>query len=92
MSQENVVRAITCVSALVLLMAGPAFAQDWIEYQNSQDGFKVDFPGQPKIADSTWKTEQGYVLPARVYTAEKGRERYSMTVADYNGIEKLGLD
>ena len=30
------------------------------------------------------------MLPARVYSAERGRERYSMTVVDYNGIEKIG--
>jgi hypothetical protein len=86
-------RAITLAFALALFIAGPAVAQDdWTEYQNNQDGFKVDFPGQPKVADSTWKTDQGYVLPAHVYTADRGREHYSMTVVDYNGIEKLGAE
>ena len=30
------------------------------------------------------------MLPARVYTVDKGREHYSMTVVDYTGIEKMG--
>src|SRR5512132_3592073 len=40
--------------ALVLAASGLAFAQDWSEYQNIPDGFKIDFPGQPKIAETTW--------------------------------------
>jgi hypothetical protein len=84
-------RATGFVFALVLSVAGPAAAQDWTEYQNVQDGFKVDFPGQPKVTAITWKSEQGYTLPGRVYTAERGRERYSLTVVDYTPIEPQGV-
>lgn len=84
-------RNSTLVLALVLFMAGPAVAQDWGEYQNIQDGFKINFPGQPRIATTTWTSEFDYVLPARVYTAERGRERYSLTVADYSAIEQQGI-
>ena len=85
-------RATAAVFALVLAMAGSAAAQGWIEYQNNQDGFKLDFPGQPKITETTWTSEYGYTLPAHVYSADRGRERYSMTVVDYNGIEKQGIE
>jgi len=78
--------------ALVLSTTGIAGAQDWDQYVSTKDGFKIDFPGSPKVAETTWKTEQGYVLPARVYSVDKGREHYSMTVADYNGIEKQGME
>lgn len=81
-------RATTLAFAIVLSMAVPAVTQEWTEYQNIQDGFKINFPGQPKIAEMTWTSEFGYVLPARVYTAERGRERYSLTVADYSPIEQ----
>lgn len=83
--------AIMLVFVLVLSMAVPAVAQDWTEYQNIQDGFKINFPGQPKIAETTWTSEFDYVLPARVYTTERGRERYSLTVADYSPIEQQAL-
>jgi hypothetical protein len=33
-----------------------------------------------------------YTLPARVYTANRGPERYSMTVVDYSNIEQLGVE
>ena len=32
----------------------------------------------------------GYPLPARVFSVNRGQERYSVTVVDYRGIEKLG--
>lgn len=85
-------RVTTFVFAVALLAAGSAYAQDWELYTSIQDGFKIDFPGQPKISQITWKSEYGYDLPARVYTVEKGKEKYSMTVVDYNGIEKMGLE
>ena len=85
-------RAITFVFPLVLSMAAPAAAQDWTEYQNIQDGFKVVLPGQPRITETKWTSEYGYVLPARVYTAERGRERYSVTVVDYSPIEQQGIE
>lgn len=77
---------------LVLSLAQPVFGQEWREYVNTQDGFGVDFPGQPRVAEITWQSEFGFMLPARVYSAERGQERYSMTVVDYNGIERQGWE
>jgi len=85
-------RATTIAIALLLGLASASAAQEWIEYQNKEDGFKVDFPGQPRITDTTWVTEQAYVLPARVYSAEMGGGKYSMTVVDYSVIERLGME
>lgn len=85
-------RSTLCVIAILAGVTAPAFAQDWIEYQNAQDGFKINFPGQPAITDTTWVTGQGYVLPARVYSGQQGSGRYSMTVVDYNVIERMGME
>ena len=85
-------RRIAFVFALVLSGSGLVFAQDWSEYQNIQDGFKIDFPGQPKVTETTYKSEYDYTLPAHVYSAERGKERYSMTVVDYNAIEAQGIE
>ena len=79
-------------TTLVLAFTVPAAAQEeWVEYQNIQDGFKIVFPSQPKITTTTWKSEFDYELPARVYTADKGNEKYSVTVADYSPIEQQGI-
>ena len=68
--------------ALMLSLSATAIAQEWDLYVSKQDGFKVDFPGQPKITETTWKSQLGYTLPGRVYSADKGREHYSLTVVD----------
>jgi hypothetical protein len=74
------------------MMAGPAAAQEWDEYVNIQDGFKINFPGTPKITETTWKSQLNFTLPARIYTAERGRERYSLTVVDYAPLDRLGVE
>jgi hypothetical protein len=85
-------RTTAFVFGLVLSISGPAAAQDWTEYVNTQDGFKVDLPGQPKVTETTWKSQMDYILPARVYSVDKGRERYSITVVDYTRLEALGIE
>jgi len=85
-------RSLFLAFVLTLAAAGFAAAQDWTEYQNIQDGFKIDFPGQPKITETTWTSEYGYKLPARIYSADRGKERYTMTVVDYNPIEAQGIE
>jgi len=83
---------MTLIVVALLLMAAPAPAQEWDLYTSIRDGFKVNFPGQPTITDSTWTSQLNYTLPARVYSAERGRERYSLTVVDYSSIEQQGIE
>ena len=85
-------RVIAVVFALTLSIAGAAAAQEWDEYVNVQDGFKVNFPGKPQVREGTWTSQMNYTLPMRVYSAEKGRERYSLTVVDYSSIEQQGIE
>src|SRR5436190_24138607 len=84
-------RIVTLVLVSVLFVSGTAAAQEFAEYVNTRDGFKIDFPGKPAVSDVTWKSQQNYELPARVYAVEKGREHYSVTVVDYSGIEKMAI-
>jgi uncharacterized membrane protein YgcG len=83
---------IGLIVVFALTISGAAFAQDWAEYQNIQDGFKIDFPGQPKVTAITWKSEHDFMLPARVYSVDRGREHYAVTVVDYGGIEQMGIE
>jgi hypothetical protein len=82
-------RVTALLVASVLLVCGPAFAQDWEEYTNKDDGFRVDFPGPPKVMPTTFKSEYGADLPARVYSVARGAERYSITVVDYTEAPRL---
>jgi hypothetical protein len=76
-------------SALVLAMAGTSFAQEWTEVSSREDRFSITFPGQPMVTDTTWMSQFGAILPARVYSGTDGSGRYSVTVVDYNPIERL---
>lgn len=84
-------RRAIALSFTLLFSAMPAGAQEWAEYKNVPDGFRVLFPGQPKVEEIKWTSEMGYTLPARVYTANRGQERYSVTVVDYGPIEAQGI-
>jgi hypothetical protein len=79
--------------AFVLSVSGAAVAQEeWEEYVNTQDGFKLLFPGKPTITEITWTSQLNYMLPGRVYKVDKGREHYSMTVVDYSKLEEQGIE
>lgn len=85
-------RATALLIALLFSMPGLAAAQDWEEYTSRQDGFTINFPGQPRVNETTWKSQLNYTLPARVYSAERGQERYSVTVVDYSSLEQQGIE
>jgi len=83
-------RMITFVVTFILSISGVAAAQEWIDYQNNQDGFKVTMPAQPTVSNITWTSEHGYPLPGHVYRLDRGAEHYLVTVVDYRPIEQLG--
>lgn len=79
------------VFACMLLVTGVCFGQEWINYVNRADRFVVNFPGQPQVKDSTFKSEYGRTLPAHVYTAHAGPVSYSVTVVDYKDAEVVDV-
>ena len=85
-------RTTTIACVLAVLLTRPALAQEWTEYKAARDGFQALFLGQPRVAETTWTSQAGFNLPARVYAVEHGRDRYAVTVADYSGIEALGKE
>jgi hypothetical protein len=83
---------IAILLSLLLLVSGVAAAQEeWEVYVSPQDSFTVNFPGKPQIAEISWRSQLGFTLPGRVYSAEKGRERFSLTVVDYRPLEAQGI-
>lgn len=74
-------------AALILFLATPSLAEDWIEFVNRADRFGVNFPGQPMVKDITYAVDSGRMFPARVYTVQDGPRRYSVTVVDYKDAE-----
>jgi hypothetical protein len=75
--------------AAVLSAAAPVFAQDWAPMTSKEDGFRANFPGQPKVEAITYTTEFNLKLPGRVYRASDPLGRYSTTVVDYRDVERM---
>ena len=82
-------RVTLLLFAAVLLMPASAMAQGWDVYIDTEDGFRVNFPGPPTVTETTFATEYGLDLPARVHTVVRGPERYSITVVDYREAPRL---
>src|SRR5688500_3895158 len=90
---ENHMRLSTLAAAvLAVSMSAPALAQEWKEFESQQDRFTCNFPGDPKITRTTFASQFGHPLGARVYSVElASNHRFSVTVVDYSNITELGL-
>jgi hypothetical protein len=77
------------LAALTVLAPGFAGAQEWIEYTSRQDFFFVNFPHEPAVEAITYVSAQDAPLPGRVYSAQRGQGRYTMTVVDYSMLEEI---
>ena len=80
------------LAVVILSLPEPTLAQDWTRFVSTDDGFSANYPGQPRIEIATYATEYRQTLPSRVYRAADALGRYSTTVVDYRGIEKLHTD
>ncbi|MFL2554674.1 MAG: hypothetical protein ACJ0S4_08285 [Candidatus Rariloculaceae bacterium] len=81
--------SILLATLVVVFSPGIGLTQEWIEYANLTDQFTINFAGDPEITETTYLSEYRALLPARVYTANYGPNRYSVTVVDYTDAERL---
>ena len=79
-------------AALMLFLAAPALAQEWVEYYSRDDRFLVNFPKQPQVKTITYHTEYDLDLPAHVHSYDEGVSHYSVTVIDYGDVERIHAD
>ena len=76
-------------SLLIIALSGTSFAQEWDEFFSKEERFSCNFPGKPVITETTWTSQFGAILPARVYSGTSGAGKFSVTVVDYNPIQRL---
>ena len=63
-------RRVSLIPALVaLLLSTAASAQGWQEYVNRENNFQINFPAEPTVTETQYRTVKGTMLPARVFTA-----------------------
>ena len=75
------------VLAAAAIASSPAATQEWVEYQNLEHGFAINFPGEPEISETTYASPTGEDLPAHIFAAEEGTSRYRVTVVDFSSRE-----
>src|SRR5215467_8136549 len=83
------VRFMLVTVSVMLAASRPAFTQECVEFSSQEERITCVFPTQPKVTETTWLSEYGAILPARVYSAAQGQSRYSLTAVDYNPVEQL---
>jgi hypothetical protein len=70
------------VFLLVMILAGPAAAQEWKEFEAPDARFTVHFPADPSIEMVTYHTPDGRSFDARVYSVALGTGTFTLTVAN----------
>ena len=80
---------IPLIATTALMVTVPAAAQDWMTLTVTEDGFRANYPGEPKVESITYDTEFHLGLPGRVYRASDALGRYATTVVDYRDSQRL---
>ena len=63
-------RRVSLIPALVaLFLSTAASAQGWQEYVNRENNFQINFPAEPTMTETQYRTVKGTMLPARVFTS-----------------------
>jgi hypothetical protein len=65
-----------------MILAYPAAADDWKEYESSDRSFTVHFPTDPNIETVAYQTPDGRSFDARVYSAMQDGGQFRLTVAE----------
>jgi hypothetical protein len=69
-------------SFFAMILACPAVAADWKEYESTDHGFTVHFPTDPNIEITTYHTPDGRSFDAHIYSAIHETGVFKLTVAD----------
>ena len=83
-------RRVCLIPALVaLLLSTAASAQGWQEYVNRENNFQINFPAEPTVTETQYRTVKGTMLPAKVFTAAAPQGSifagtYKVTIVDYS--------
>lgn len=79
------------VTALALLFAGAAQADDWKEYENRELGFSAHFLEDPTVEAAAYKAADGRSFPAHVFSVKQDTGVFKVTVVDMPG-KQTGSD
>jgi hypothetical protein len=75
--------ALGLACAACLAAAAPAFAWDIFSYPEAK--FAAQFPAEPQVAQSKYRTTAGLEAPAQRWLAMDRNVAYSVTLVDFSG-------
>ena len=58
-------------TALAVLFASAALADDWKEYENRDYSFTIHFPVDPTVEAATYQAADGRSFPAHVFSIKQ---------------------
>ncbi len=64
---------LVAVTLLISLSAPASAQEEWIEYVSKEDRFTSNFPGQPRVTQTTYMSQYGAELPARGTALSRGK-------------------
>jgi len=77
--------AVGLMAALFVVVSVAASAQGWSEYRNTEEGFLVNLPTDPKVETISYTTQSGASVPARMFSSVEEMNHYYMTVVNLSG-------
>jgi hypothetical protein len=79
-------RSVLVVSAaLASILSGAVLAQTWSEHENRQEGWLINFPGEPRVDSRPYTIASGASVPSKVYSLEVPSGNYSFTFVELAG-------
>jgi hypothetical protein len=85
--ETRVMRALVVI--LAMFLAGPAAAEDWMEYQYPEFSFTIQFPVAPNVQVTAYQAADGRSFEAHTYSAALDTGNFKMTIAD---VPEAGTD
>jgi hypothetical protein len=81
-------KTYSLLSAIVLALGvQSASAQAWKEYRFTEEGFGVQYPGEPKVVERPYSSALASPIVQRVYSYNSGGVDYLVAVADFTGAK-----
>ena len=74
---------------LILIIPSSLLSQDWEIYNDMEDLFTINFPGEPEITYFDYESEYGAVFPGKTYSASRGVSDFSLTIIDYTNYKEI---
>ncbi len=79
------------ISLILAMFAGSAAPSDWMDYENPEYSFAIQFPVDPTLEATTFRTADGRSLQAHTFSVAQEAGVFKVTIVEMPG-EQTGED